>query len=170
MQVHRAGCADSVLWLHRPTEVKAKDGAEQGMCLLHPSCSQAARCQVWGQAQTRSNTPRAPHCEQSLIHCYGMEVVGVRGPPLILFYRGKGAAPDLKCRVFSLNAGPKELLCSCFAVVLGQVATEVCWQYVSIDLLVEGLQLLAVHKHLAQEEPSAEMGDSAHNRDVAEGP
>lgn len=113
------------------------------------------------------NRHGATHPEQSLIHCYSMEVVGVRGPPLILFYRGRGAAPDLKCRVFSFDAGPKELLCSCFAVVLGQVATEVCWQYVSIDLLVEGLQLLAVHKHLAQEEPSAGMGDSAHNKEMA---
>lgn len=96
-----------------------------------------------------SSAPRALHHEQSFNQCYSKEVVGVRGPPLILFYRGGGAGPGLESRVFSLNAGPKELLCSCFAIILGQVATKVCWQDVSVDLLVEGLQLLPMHKDLA---------------------
>ena len=90
-----------------------------------------------------------PHHEQSFNQCYSKEVVGVRGPPLILFYRGRGADPSLESRVFSLDAGPKQLLCSCFAIVLGQGAAKVCRQDVSIDLLVEGLQLLPMHKDLA---------------------
>lgn len=73
---------------------------------------------------------------------------GVRGPPLVLGYRGGQQAPALESRVLGLDAGPKELLCGCFAVVLGQVATKVCWQDVSVDLLVEGFQLLPVHKDL----------------------
>lgn len=66
----------------------------------------------------------------------------------VLWYRGGQQAPALESRVLGLDAGPKELLCCCFAIVLGQVATKVCWQDVSVDLLVEGLQLLAVHKDL----------------------
>lgn len=89
-----------------------------------------------------------PHHEQSFNQSYGKDMVGVRGPPPILLYRGGGVDPSSESRVFSLDAGPKELLCSCFAVILGQVATKVCWQDVSIDLLVEGLQLLPMHKDL----------------------
>lgn len=73
---------------------------------------------------------------------------GVRGPPVVLWYWGEQQAPALESCVLRLDARPKELLCSCFAIVLGQVATKVCWQDVSIDLLVEGFQLLAVHKDL----------------------
>lgn len=75
-------------------------------------------------------------------------MAGVRGPPLVLWYRGEQQAPASESRVLGLDAGPKELLCDCFAVVLGQLATKVCWQDVSVDLLVEGFQLLTVHKDL----------------------
>lgn len=108
---------------------------------------------VWGgEGQAWSNTPGVPHHEQSFNQSYGKEVVGVRGPPLILLNRGGGEDPGLESCVFSLNAGPKELLCSFFAVIFGQVATKVCWQDVSIDLLIEGLQLLPVHKDLEGDE------------------
>lgn len=59
--------------------------------------------------------------------------------------------PSLESCVFGLDAGPKELLCSCFAIILGQGPTKVCWQDVSVDLLVEGLQLLPVHKDLVRD-------------------
>lgn len=55
---------------------------------------QAACCQVWGgEGQAWSNAARAPRHEQSFNQCYSKEVVGVRGPPLILFYRGEKRTP-----------------------------------------------------------------------------
>lgn len=108
-----------------------------------------SRCLEWGrEGQAWSSAPGAPQHEQSLNQCYGREVAGVRGPPLLLWYRGGQQAPALESRVLGLDAGPKELLCDCFAIVLGQLATKVCWQDVSVDLLVEGFQLLTVHKDL----------------------
>lgn len=113
------------------------------------SAQEGQSCQVWGgEGEVWRHMPGVPHHKQSFNQSYGKEVVGVRRSPPVLLYRGGGVDPSLESCVFSLDAGPKELLCSCFAVVLGQVATKVCWQDVSVDLLVEGLQLLPVHKDL----------------------
>lgn len=59
--------------------------------------------------------------------------------------------PFLESCVFGVRPDPKKLLGDHLAIVSGQVASKISWQYISIDLLKEGVKFIPMHKDLNME-------------------